>query len=107
MWQRTAAQWHGTEWACLSASAPLPRRPQQGRGGRELGVPAQMSSIHFPTSAYGGPLSTATEAEMMQFVGMSCHFHKLSNPQRPWPAEDKQGQLVVLHDTHTCCSCVP
>ena len=59
------------------------RAPARVKGGRGLMVPAQMSSIHFPTSAYGGPLSSATEAEVMQFVGMSRHFHKLPIPQRP------------------------
>lgn len=100
---RTAARLRGRGWARLSVSAPVPRRPQQGRGERGLRVPAQMSSIHFPTSAYGGPLSSATEAEVMQFVGMSCHFTNCPSHWGPGQQKTSKGSLL-FHPIHTITS---
>ncbi|KAJ7985151.1 hypothetical protein DPEC_G00349110 [Dallia pectoralis] len=39
-----------------------------------------MSPIHFPASAYGGPLSSTAEAEVMQFVGTSRHLSPTAHP---------------------------
>ena len=102
-WWRAAecrAPWRRA-WPRLSASAPVPQRaPARVKGGRGLMVPAQMSSIHFPASAYGGPLSSATEAGVMQFVGMSRHFHKLPIPQRPRaPTKEDKARAAC------CCWC--
>lgn len=73
-----------------------------GSGGweRGLGVPAQMRSIHFPASAYGGPLSSATEAEVMQFVGMPCHFTNRPSHWDPGQQKTSKGSLL-FHATHT------
>lgn len=83
-----------------------------GRGGdcwRGDSRGASINEIHsFPPSlAYGGPLSTATEAEVMQFVGMSCHLANCPSHRGPRPAEDKgrQGQLVVSRDPHRKMNC--
>lgn len=57
-----------------------------------------MRSIHFPPSpAYGGPLSAATEAEVMQFVGMSCHLANCPSHRGPQPAK-RQGEARAA-----CC----
>ncbi len=90
----TAARQRGRGWARLSVSASVPRRPQQGRGERGLRVPAQMRSIHFPSSAYGGPLSSATEAEVMQFVGMSCHFTNCPSHWDTGQQKTSKGSLL-------------
>lgn len=85
---------------------PCHRGPLWGRGKQGLWVPAQMSSIHFPTSTYGGPLSSATEAEVMQFVGMSCHFHKLSNPLRPGKEQHEGRPSHRIQVARMLCECL-
>lgn len=50
-----------------------------------------MSLIHFLPLAYGMPLSSVTEAEVMQFVGMSCPAQTL-HPAEPPRKQQKPGK---------------
>ncbi|CAL8248074.1 unnamed protein product [Lota lota] len=65
-----AAWWRG--WPRLSVSAPVPQRaPARVKGGRGLMVPAQMSSIHFPASAYGQGRGNEQQEEYTHRVNFS------------------------------------
>lgn len=65
-----------------------------GRWGPEWTM--EMSPIHRWIWAYGATLSSATEAEVMQFVGMSCHFsgspstHKQQRARREGRSHTRQ-----------------
>lgn len=66
-----------------------------------------MSPIHFLPWAYGMSLSSATEAEVMQFVGMSCHStNYLSHwaprkQQKPEKGSQKLHSFITRTHMHT------
>lgn len=71
-WQRVGSS------VCVGPGAT--EGPSRVGGAGVSGCQHKWDPFISPLRAYGGPLSSAAEAELMQFVGMSCHFTQTARP---------------------------
>lgn len=94
------ARQHGTERACLSASAPLPQRPQQGsRGARARG--ASTNELHsFPHFSIWWPFVLGRRGRNDAICWHVLSFSQTVQPTKA-PASRRQARAACCFTRYT------